>query len=161
MKFAILASIIFMVFGAITCSYISNRYSYENTANFARVFSVLSIICISVTAGVMFWKYLDFFTIPRLLLLISVCSYIKHKKRNKFCTPFWKKFYVTCIAYIVLGGTGFAMYIVDKSTNGNYTNDHIAVLFTMMIPIMIALIIITNIIFGRLLIRRRVASYYY
>lgn len=161
MKFTALAVIILMAFGAIICSFISNRYSTENTGGSARVFSTLSIICIIGMSCFMFWQYSDFYTVPRILLLVTICSYVKNKKRKRFCTPFWRKLHVTLLSYIILGGTGFAMYIVKMSTRGSYRNEHIAVIFAMVIPIMLILIIITEIIFGHLLTRRRVSSYYY
>lgn len=172
-------AIIIMAFGAIICSFISNRLGFGNSGKSrifsARTFNALSIICIMGVTGLMFWKYMNFYTIPRsilwsnidfcavphLLLLITICSYIKNKKRKRLCIPFWKKLHVTLLAYIIFGGAGFAMEIIWRATNGNYTNEHITLLFIMVIPIMIILIIITNIMFGCLLTRRRVSSYYY
>ena len=165
MEIATLASIIIMVLGAIICSFISNRLSIE-TPKKPRIFSAknlnaLSIICIMGVAGIMFWKHMNFYTVPRILLLMTVCSYIRNKKSKRLCLPFWKKLRITLKAYAILGGAGLAMEVINRATNGKYTYQHVAIIFGIVIPIVILLIIIINIIFSRFLTRRRVSSYYY
>lgn len=158
MKFVV----IIMVFGAVICSFISNRLGSENGSRLSvATFGGLANICILGVMGIMFWKYMDFFTVPRILLLITVCTYIKYRKKKRFCTPFWEKLRLTLMAYAILGSIGLAMKIVKRATNGNYTSEHITAMFKMVIPIILLFIIAINIVFGKILTRRRRSSYFY
>ena len=157
--------IIIIAFGAIICSFISSRLSIDNSSKSrvfsAKIFNALSNTCVMGVTALMFWKCVNFYTLPRILMLITICTYIKYKKKKHFCTPFWKNLRVTLLSYDILGGVGVAMYIINKSTNNNYNNLHITIIFLIVIPIIILLAIIIHLIFARLLTRRRASSYYY
>lgn len=158
-------AVIIMALGAVISSIVANTLNTDNISesriSSAKKFNILSNVFIMVVTAAILWKYMDFFTIPRILLLITVCSYAKNKKRKRFCTPFWKNLRVTLMAYSILGGIGIAKEIIEWSTDGNYTNIHVTIIFLLVIPAVIALIIVINVFFEHLLTRRRVLSYYY
>lgn len=83
------------------------RMIYENNYEFTRLSNIVAGIAgvLGITFCVLLittnWKL---FTIPKILLFISVCLYILFKKEEwEFCGPFWIGIVITVIAFIVTG----------------------------------------------------------
>lgn len=76
--------------------------NYESTrasnivASIACILGITSCILLITTN----W---NLFTIPKILLFISVCLYILSKEKWVFCVPFWIGIVITVISFIVTG----------------------------------------------------------
>lgn len=118
-----------------------------------------------IVAGVRFiWlmsQNITLYTIPGVLLFISVCLYIRYKKKKKFCTPCWRVMKVTAFSYSTLGVAGLAMDVLELGNYQQYNFFELLLIGIVVAGVSIALVIISNIFFSYFPTRLSKAKYYY
>lgn len=95
---------------SVTAFFIANRLHYGYNGGIQTLSNTMLDV-IGVISGIAFevlmlCNEITLQTVPRSLLFISICVYIRYKKKKRFCTPAWKIFHVTAIAYCILGVAG-------------------------------------------------------
>ena len=111
--------------------------------------------------GFMFYGNITLYTVPRVLLFLSICVYIRNKKKKKFCTPSWKLFHATAIAYSTLGLAGFVLDTIGVTSIAELSVDTIATSGVACAIGSLSLIIVVNVIFSVYPSRYRRSHYYY
>lgn len=141
------------------------RKSYEprHRTKIEKICIAAGVMGVITFGGILIYKKLIMYAIPKVLLLISICIYVYFKRKKKCCVPFWKSIKATIIAYIICFGVNIVTDIVI-----NYEMRGMAIeaesIFSMGIicsTIIILLIVLLNKVFSRILSRRRVSSFYY
>lgn len=111
--------------------------------------------------GLMLCNQITLHTVPRSLLFISICIYIRYKKKKKFCTPAWKIFHITAITYCVLGVAGTILDVIGITLLSQLDKQQVASLVALYIILVGILLPSTHIFFTVYPGRFKKSSYYY
>lgn len=125
------------------------------------VFDVIGWIFGIAFVAVMFYSGPTLYTAPRSLLFISSCVYIRNKKKKKFCTPSWKLFHVTAIAYSTLGLAGFILDTIGATSIAELSMKTITISGIALLIGSLFLIFIVHVFFSEYPGRYRRSHYYY
>lgn len=152
---AITSVLFFFVANRIHYSYNKDLRTMSNT-----LFDIGGIILGIAFIALMFYNGVTFYTIPNILLFISVCTYIRYKKRKKFCTPAWKCMHITALSYSTLGVFGMAINIIEIDKSAFKVDDILRVIIIGIILVFI-LTPLTHTFFSVYPGRYKKAKYYY
>lgn len=128
---------------------------------FSTMFDLVGLISGIAFVAIMLYSKITLYTIPRTLLFISICMYIRYKKRKKFCTPAWKIMHMTALSYCTLGLAGAVFAGVEMTALPSYKVEDITMIIVMYVVLMIILIPITHVFFTAYPSRYKKANYYY
>jgi len=125
------------------------------------VFDVTGGIFAMAFVGLMFYNGFTLYTIPRVLLFLSICAYIRNKKKKRFCTPSWKLFHATAIVYSTLGLAGFILDTIGCRSIAELSLNTIVMAGVAWMAGSLFLISIVNVFFSEYPGRYRRSHYYY
>ncbi|MCI8620733.1 MAG: hypothetical protein HFJ50_02725 [Clostridia bacterium] len=150
---------------SIVSFFIANKLHYSY-ANGIRTLSASLFDAVGVILGIgfsmlMFYNETNFYTVPRIMAFVSVCVYVRCKKRKRFCTPFWKMMRNTAFVYSTLGMVGKTLEIVQLMSDSGYGTVIKIITIVCCIVVSGLLVSLTGAFFECLLNRRRRLSYYY
>lgn len=151
----IIALVAFFVANKIHLVYNRGLNTVGNT-----VFDIIGIGAGACFVWQMFQEW-SLFTIPRVLLFISMSLYIRWKKRKKFCTPCWRVMKVTAFAYSTLGVAGLAINLLELQNWEKYNILQLILIGMGIVVISAGLVFISNIFFEYCPTRLKKAKYYY
>lgn len=144
--------------------FIANRLHFGYNCGFRtladRIFNTMGIITGIAFCAMLVYENHTLFVIPQIAFFVSVCMLVRHKTRKKFCVPFWKTAKIAILTFVICGGAGCTIEMITL-LHGTESEGAIGMIIGMAMLIIISLVVITNCIFGRILNRRRVSSYYY
>ena len=149
---------------AIMLLFIANRVHFDYNCGFHtlgdRFLDVLGTVSGIAFCALLANENRTLYVIPQIAFFISACMLVRHKTRKKFCVPFWKTAKIAILTFIIFGGAGYTIEIMNLLQNAGEEEKAIMIIGTAMF-IIIVLVSMTNCIFGHILNERRVRSYYY
>lgn len=159
-----LASKVTLCIASIVLLFVANRVHFDYNCGLRtlvdRFFDMLGIVTGIIFCSVLAYENRTLYVIPQIAFFISACMLVRYKTRKKFCLPFWKTAKIAIITFVICGGAGYTKEIVILS-QGKENVGTIAMIIVAAMLIIISLVAVTNCIFGQILNRRRVSSYYY
>lgn len=144
--------------------FVANRvhfgYNYGLRSLLDRFFEWLGIVTGIAFCMMLLYENRTLYVIPQIAFFISTCMLIRHKTKKKFCVPFWKTVKIAMLSLVICGGAGYTIDVITV-LKGKENDVAIAMVIVTAMLVITLLVAMTNCIFGHILNRRRVSSYYY
>lgn len=142
---------------------IRKNYEPQRRTPIEKVGITVGILGVMTFGSLLLYEGLVLYVIPKVLLLASICNYVYFKRKKKCCVPFWKNARITMITFIVCIGVGIVKWVIANFEKAGTPLEtaSVALLVISCIVVSVVSVILINKVFGSILNRRRVSSFYY